>query len=44
LSGRWLGDRGRTLDELMANMGEVIELCLGELGEEALLEVIGIQA
>ncbi len=35
--------QGRTLDELMANMREVIELCLEEQGEEALPEVIGIQ-
>ncbi len=34
----------RTLDELMANMREVIELCLeGEQGEEILSEVVGIQ-
>jgi predicted RNase H-like HicB family nuclease len=35
--------QGRTLDELMANMREVIELCLEEQGEEVLPEVIGIQ-
>ena len=35
--------QGRTLDELIANMREVIELCLDEQGEEALPEVIGIQ-
>lgn len=35
--------QGRTLDELMANMREVIELCLEEQGEESLPEVIGIQ-
>ena len=34
--------QGRTLDELMANMREVIELCLEEQGEEVLPEVIGI--
>ena len=35
--------QGKTLDELMANMREVIELCLEEQGEEALPEVVGIQ-
>jgi len=36
--------QGRTLDELMANMREVIELCLEEKqGEEILSEVVGIQ-
>ena len=35
--------QGRTLDELMANMREVVELCLEEQGEEALPEVVGIQ-
>jgi predicted RNase H-like HicB family nuclease len=35
--------QGRTLDELMANMREVIGLCLEEQGEEALSEVVGIQ-
>ena len=36
--------QGRTLDELMANMREVIELCLEEeQGEEILSEVVGIQ-
>lgn len=35
--------QGRTLDELMANMREVIKLCLEEQGEEALPEVVGIQ-
>ena len=35
--------QGRTLDELMANMRKVIELCLEELGDEVLPEVVGIQ-
>ena len=35
--------QGRTLDELMANIREVIELSLVEEGEEALLEFVGIQ-
>lgn len=35
--------QGKTLDELMANMREVIELCLEEQGEEILPEVVGIQ-
>jgi len=35
--------QGRTLDELMANMKEVIELCLEEEGEEVPPEFIGIQ-
>jgi predicted RNase H-like HicB family nuclease len=35
--------QGQTLDELMANMREVIELCLEEQGEEVPLEVVGIQ-
>jgi predicted RNase H-like HicB family nuclease len=35
--------QGRTLDELMANMREVIELCLEEQAEETLSEVVGIQ-
>jgi len=35
--------QGRTLDELMTNMREVIELCLEEQGEERLTEVVGIQ-
>jgi len=36
--------QGRTLDELMANMREVIELCLEEeQGEKILSEVVGIQ-
>ena len=35
--------QGKTLDELMANMREVIELCLEEQSEEVLPEVVGIQ-
>ena len=35
--------QGRTLDELMANIREVIELCLEEQDEETLSEVVGIQ-
>lgn len=35
--------QGRTLDELMANIKEVIELCLEEEGEEAPPEFVGIQ-
>ena len=35
--------QGRTLDELMANMREVIALCLEEQGEETLPEIVGIQ-
>jgi predicted RNase H-like HicB family nuclease len=35
--------QGRSLDELMANMREVIELCLEEQDEEILSEVVGIQ-
>lgn len=35
--------QGRTLDELMANIREVIELCLEEEGEEAASEFIGLQ-
>jgi predicted RNase H-like HicB family nuclease len=35
--------QGRTLDELMANVREVIELCLEERPEEPLPEFIGVQ-
>jgi predicted RNase H-like HicB family nuclease len=35
--------QGRTLDELMTNIKEVVELCLEEEGEEALPEFVGIQ-
>lgn len=34
--------QGRTLDELMANVKEVIELCLEEEGEEVPPEFVGI--
>lgn len=35
--------QGRTLDELMANIKEVIELCLEEGSEEVPPEFVGIQ-
>jgi predicted RNase H-like HicB family nuclease len=36
--------QGRTLDELLQNIREVIELCLEELGEIDLLpEFVGVQ-
>jgi predicted RNase H-like HicB family nuclease len=35
--------QGRTLDELMANIREVIEMCLEEESEEALPEFVGLQ-
>ena len=35
--------QGETLDELMANMREVIELCLEEEPEEPLPEFVGVQ-
>ena len=35
--------QGRTLDELMANIKEVIKLCLEEGDEEPLPEIIGFQ-
>jgi predicted RNase H-like HicB family nuclease len=35
--------QGRTLDELMENIKEVIELCLEEKGEEAPPEFVGFQ-
>ena len=35
--------QGETLDELMTNMKEVIELCLEEQREEFRSEVVGIQ-
>jgi predicted RNase H-like HicB family nuclease len=35
--------QGRTLDELMANIREVIELCLEEESEETLPEFVGLQ-
>ena len=35
--------QGRTLDELMENIREAIELCLEEEDEETLLEFVGLQ-
>jgi predicted RNase H-like HicB family nuclease len=35
--------QGRTLDELMANIREVIEMCLEEGSEETLPEFVGLQ-
>ena len=35
--------QGRTLDELMANIKEVIQLCLEEEHEETLPEFVGLQ-
>jgi predicted RNase H-like HicB family nuclease len=35
--------QGETIDELMVNMKEVIELCLEEQEDEDLSEFIGIQ-
>jgi len=35
--------QGRTLDELMVNIREVIELCLDEEDEETLAEFVGLQ-
>lgn len=35
--------QGRTLDELMGNIREVIELCLEEAEEETLPEFVGLQ-
>ncbi len=35
--------QGETVDELMANIREVIEMCLEELEEEPLTEFIGVQ-
>jgi predicted RNase H-like HicB family nuclease len=35
--------QGRTLDELMTNIKEAIELCLEEEGEEILPEFVGVQ-
>ncbi len=35
--------QGRTLDELMVNIREVIELCLEEGDEETLPEFVGLQ-
>lgn len=35
--------QGKTLDELMSNIKEVIELCLEEVGDDDFLEFVGIQ-
>jgi predicted RNase H-like HicB family nuclease len=35
--------QGETIDELMINIREVIELCLEDQGDEYLSEFIGIQ-
>ena len=35
--------QGETIDELMANIKEVIELCLEEEGDDSLPEFVGIQ-
>jgi predicted RNase H-like HicB family nuclease len=35
--------QGATLDELMANIREVIELCLEEADDEPSLEFVGLQ-
>ena len=35
--------QGDTIDELMLNMREVIEMCLEELTEETFTEFIGVQ-
>lgn len=35
--------QGETIDELMQNIREVIELCLEEIEEESTTEFIGIQ-
>ena len=35
--------QGKTLDELMANMREVIELCLEDEDQDTLPEFIGVQ-
>ena len=35
--------QGKALDELMANMREVIELCLEDEGQDTLPEFIGVQ-
>ena len=35
--------QGRTLDELMGNMREVIELCLEEEAEQSRSEFVGVQ-
>ena len=35
--------QGRTLDELMTNIREAIELCLEVEGEQSLSEFVGVQ-
>ena len=35
--------QGETIDQLMLNMREVIEMCLEELVEETFTEFIGVQ-
>jgi len=35
--------QGRTLDELMTNIREVIELCLESQGDKGISESIGVQ-
>ena len=35
--------QGETIDELMKNIKEVIEMCLEELEEELITEFIGVQ-
>jgi predicted RNase H-like HicB family nuclease len=35
--------QGETIDELMLNMREVIEMCLEELSEQTFTEFIGVQ-
>jgi len=35
--------QGETIDQLMLNMREVIEMCLEELEEETFTEFIGVQ-
>ncbi len=36
-------NQGKTIDELMQNIQEVIEMCLEELEEESITEFIGAQ-
>jgi len=35
--------QGRTIDELIANIREVIELCIEDEDEQTLLEFVGVQ-
>ncbi|MBE9057292.1 type II toxin-antitoxin system HicB family antitoxin [Sphaerospermopsis sp. LEGE 08334] len=35
--------QGETIDELITNIKEVIEMCLEELEEESITEFIGVQ-